>query len=74
MPEDPWITRITITCANPALQPLWLEVEDRLRQIMARVGPDTRSATIKLKEISNALGQIRELTVDMTKPPSRRFK
>lgn len=74
MPEEPWITVIAISCDNPALRAEWKEIEDRLRLIMARVGWDTRNATIKLKEISNALGQIRKLTVDMTKPPSKRFK
>ena len=74
MPEEPWITRITITCANPALRACWQEIEDELREIVARCGWDTRLCTHKLKEIMVALYEIHEKTPDMTKPPRKRFK
>lgn len=74
MPEEPWTTYIAISCDNEALRPLWREVEDQLRLIFYRVGWDTRSATVKLKEVHSALRQIKELTVDMNKPLSKRYK
>jgi hypothetical protein len=74
MPEKPWTTLITITCSNEALQPWWLRIEDDLRQIVLRCGWDTRLCSIKLKEIDSALRQIRDLTVDMNKPLSKRYK
>lgn len=74
MPEEPWTTLITIHCANPALQKQWDEIADQLRQCVFRCGWDTLRCTVKLKEIANALGQIRNLTVDMNKPLSKRYK
>jgi hypothetical protein len=72
--EQPWTTLITISCANPALRSFWLEIENQLRMTVARCGWDTRACTVKLKEIVSALNQVRELTVDMTKLPHKRFK
>jgi len=74
MPEEPWETFISVACYNKALQPLWDDVADELRAIVARCGWDTRGVDRKLKEIVNALHQVRELTIDMRKPPSKRFK
>ena len=74
MDEEPWTTTIAISCDNPALQKFWRDVEDQLRMIMYRVGWDTLRATVKLKEIHSALRQIRDLTVDMNKPLSKRYK
>ena len=74
MPEEPWITRITITCENPALRSFWQEIEDQLRMISARCGFDTRHQTEKLRDIAKTLDEIRLTTFDMTKPPHKRFK
>lgn len=74
MPEEPWITLITIHCENQALQPGWDEIANLLRQCVYRCGPDTLRCTRQLLAITNALGQIRDLTVDMNKPLSKRFK
>ena len=74
MPEEPLTTTIAISCDNEALRPLWREVEDQLRLILYRVGWDTLRCTVKLKEIHSALRQIRDLTVDMNKPLSKRYK
>ena len=74
MPEEPWVTRITFTCANPALQPFWRDIEDQLRMIVFRCGWDTRAVSYKLGEIAAKLSEIRENTIDMRLPPSKRFK
>lgn len=74
MPEEPWTTLITIHCANPALQKQWDQVADLLRQCVYRCGWDTLACTKQLYRIENGLSQIRELTVDMNKPLSKRYK
>ena len=74
MAEEPWVTRLTFTCANPALQPAWIEIEDQLRMISFRCGWDTRAVSRKLKEVIAALSEIRENTPNMNLPPHRRFK
>lgn len=74
MPEDPWTTLITIHCANPALQEQWDDLACVLRIIVARCGFDSLRVKKKLEQIVNALDQIRELTVDVNKPLSKRYK
>jgi hypothetical protein len=74
MPENPWTTLITITCANPALQPFWQDIQDQLRMIAARCGWDTRLVGYKLREITQTLSEIREKTPNMMLPPHKRFK
>lgn len=74
MPEDPWLTRITITCENAALRPLWQNIEDELVTIAARCGWDTLRVTKKLKAIAEGLETIRLTTADMRLPPGKRFK
>lgn len=65
---------IAISCDNPALRKSWREVEDELYRIIARVGFDGYRVAAKLGEISGELRKIREHTVDMRLPPSKRFK
>jgi hypothetical protein len=74
VPEEPWTTIIAISCDNPALRKHWREIEDELYRIMARVGFDGYRVAAKLGEITGKLRKIRESTVDMRLPPSRRFK
>jgi hypothetical protein len=74
MPEEPWKTMIAISCDNPALRDRWREIEDELYMIVARAGWDSYRVAQKLGEIASALRQVKNLTVDMRKPPSKRFK
>lgn len=74
MPEEPWLTRITITCENAALRPLWQEIEDDLIAIAARSGWDTHRVTARLKAVAAALDNLRLTTADMRQPPWKRFK
>ena len=74
MPEEPWVTYITISTGNPALKSSWDEVADQLRMIVGRCGHDTRAVTVKLAEVIEALHRIRVTTPDMTLPPHKRFK
>lgn len=72
--EKPWVTMISVVCDNEALRPGWREIEDQLRMIVARCGWDTRGVLHKLEEVRVKLKDVRDATVDMTLPPSKRFK
>lgn len=74
MPEEAWTTLITIHCANPALQKQWDKIGDRLRECVYRCGWDTLRCAKQLDAMINALSQVRDLTVDMHKPLSKRYK
>ena len=74
MPENPWTTTIAISCDNEALRSHWREVEDLLRLCVYRCGWDTLAVSKQLNRIEIALHQLRDLTVDMHKPLSKRYK